>query len=243
MRMFIDTFQNMGGQFHILENRVPLLHQFEYFEYARKLRKRKQKKWTDNDFIQFKEKLESGEISKEEKKKILVMLAMSAEVRAFRLLELYLKHPDEELVNWASMALIESRIAIESELSGVNKVYISTGLGGKDGKLRFYVLIASSRGVTFEEYQRKVIETEFNYLLPQNDCDIDRLTISDNYIELVFLIPFTSDIRKILEKVVSECNFYGDFLSNTLTVTNVKEFSQDEVNQVITRQKKGLTPF
>ena len=229
----------MGGQFHILENRVPVAQQLEYFDFSRKLRKRKHK-IKESDYNQYKEKLENEEIPNEEKKKILTILALSAEVHAYRLLEHYMQQPDEELVNWASMALMESRIAIESELSGERQIYISSGLGGKMGKMRFYVLISSTNREPFEEYQRTVIEKEFSYLLPQNDCEIERLTIKDAYLELVFLIPITTDLRKILEIVVMECNVYGNFLSQTFTVTNVKEFSQDEVNQILAKQEKEL---
>jgi len=229
----------MGGRFHILENRVPVAEQMEYFDYSRKLRKRKFK-IKESDYNQYRERLEDVGLPKEEKKKILTMLALSAEVHAYRLLEQYMQQPDEELLNWASMALMESRIAIESDLSGERQIYISSGLGGKMGKMRFYVLISSSKGAPFEDYQREVIEKEFGYLLPKNDCDIERLTIKDAYLELVFLMPITTDLRKILEIVVLECNIYGNFLSQSFTVTNVKEFDQDEVNQILAKQEKGL---
>jgi len=229
----------MGGRFHILENRVPVAQQMEYFDYSRKLRKRKIK-IKESDYNQYRERLEDVGVPKEEKKKILTILALSAEVHAYRLLEQYMQQPDEELLNWASMALMESRIAIESDLSGERQIYISSGLGGKMGKMRFYVLISSSHGAPFEDYQRKVIEKEFGYLLPKNDCEIERLTIKDAYLELVFLMPITTDLRKILEIVVLECNIYGNFLSQTFTVTNVKEFSQDEVNQILAKQEKAL---
>ena len=228
----------MGGRFHILENRVPVEQQMEYFNYSRKLRQRKHK-IKESDYNLYREKLENVELPKEEKKKILTILALSAEVHAYRLLEHYMQQPDEELENWASMALMESRIAIESDLSGEKQIYISSGLGGKLGKMRFYVLISSASGAPFEDYQRKVIEKEFGYLMPQKDCEIERLTIKDSYLELVFLIPITADLRKILEILVSECNVYGNFLSQTFTVTNVKEFSQDEVNQILAKKERN----
>ena len=238
-KMFLKSFQNMGGQFQILENRVPFPQQLEYLNYSRKLRKRKYK-IKEADYRQYREKLENVELTKDEKKKILTILALSAEVHAYRLLEQYMQQPDKELENWASMALMESRIAIESELSGERQIYISSGLGGKMGKMRFYVFIPSLNGLLFEDYQRKVIEKEFDYLLPKKDCEMERLTIKDNYMELVFLIPITTDVRKILKMAIMECNVYGNFLSQTFTVTNVKEFSQDEINQILTRNSKAI---
>ncbi len=240
VKMFLEGFQNMGGQLRILENHVPAIQQFEYFDYARKLKKRKLKVMKDSDYSRLGERLESVETPLEEKKKLLSILALSKEVRAFRLLEQYMKNPDEALANWASMALLESRIAIESELSDEKQIFISSGLGGKNGRMRFCVLIPASHEGPFEDYQRNVIETEFGFFFPKNDCEIERLTIKENYVELVFLIPITKIVWKLLEIVISECNLYGNFLSRSFTVTNVKEFTQDDVNQILERHRKEL---
>ena len=235
---FYSTFPSVAdGRFHILEHRVPVEQQLEYFIYARRLRK-KSRKIKDVEYNRYREKLVNVELPKEEKKKILAILASSSEVRAYRLLEQYVQEPDEELANWASMALMESRIMIESELSGERQIYISSGLGGKEGKMRFYVLIPSTQKTPFKAYQREVIEKEFGYNLSKNDCEIERLTVKDHYVELVFLIPMPVDIRKILEIVIVECNVYGNFLSEIFTVTNVKELTQDEVNQVLKDYRK-----
>ena len=239
IKKFLASFQDVGGRFHVLENRVPVEIQIEYFDYSSKLRKRKTK-LKENDYDHYKEMLEDVDFSHEEKKKLLSTLALSAEVRAYRLLEYYMKQPDDELVNWASMALMECRVAIESELSDEKKIYISSGLGGKMGKVRFYALVSAQNRMPFEDYQREVIEKEFNYYFSKNDCDIERLTIKDNYLELVFLIPFTSNLRKIIVTAVSECNIYGNFLSQFYSVTNVKVFSQDEVDQTLAKLMKDI---
>lgn len=230
---FSESLQNMDGRLHILDHHVPIEQQIEYLLYSYFVRKRRRKKLNESDYNKFLEKLESVELLKEEKKKILSILASSSEIRAYRLLEQYAKNPDVELVHWASMALMESRIAIETELSGEKQIFISTGLGGKDGKLRFYVLLLSSQKSPFADYQGRIIEKEFEYILPKYDCEIERLSIESNYVELVILLPFTVNIKKVLETVILECNQYGNFLSTMLTVTNVKELNQDEVNQVL----------
>lgn len=235
-KRFYNAFRNMDGHFHILEHRVPVEQQMEYFKYSDRVRK-SVGEMSDADYERYTAELENAELPKDEKKRILATLATSKQVRAYRLLEQYAQHSDEELVNWAYMALMESRITLETELSGEKQIYISTGLGGKGKKLRFYILIISSDGKVFEEYQRGVIEKEFGYALPKKECEIERLTISDRYVELVFLVPVKFDIRKILEDVIRECNLYGNFLSEAFTVTNVKELSREEVEQIIDKYK------
>ena len=231
-KKFYESFQNMNGRFHILEHRVPVEQQIEYFKYSNLVRKSSIVE-DGIDFEQYIEDLENSELSKEYKKRALSILATSKQVKAYRLLERYVNNPDEELVNWAYMALMECRITLESELSGEKQIYISTGLGGKGENIRFYVLMMSSGGIPFEDYQRKIIEKEFEYAMSKKKCEIERLTIGGKYVELVILIPIRLDIKKILEDVITECNLYGNFLSELFTVTNVKELSQEEVDQLV----------
>jgi hypothetical protein len=239
-KKFHDTFHNMSGRFHILEHRIPVEQQMEYFKYSGKIRS-KNKIAGDIDYEQYMIDLSSSELSKEEKKRTLSILASSKQVQAYRLLERYVNNPDEELVNWAYMALMESRITLESELSGEKQIYISTGLGGKGESIRFYVLIMSSGGASFVDYQRKIIEKEFEYALPKRKCEIERLTIGDKYVELVMLIPILVDIKRMLEDVIGECNMYGNFLSEVFTITNVKELTREEVDQVVEKYGNNQT--
>ena len=241
-KRFRDSFSKMDGHFHILEQRVPVELQMEYFKYSEQVRKDRTKPdLNDMDFTAFRESLSNPESTTDYKKYILSMLATSREVKAYRMLEDYVQHPDEDVSNWAYMALMESRISLESELSDEKQIYISTGLGGKGEKLRFYVLMLSRDRKPFQEYQRKVIEREFAYFLPKADCEIERLTIGEQYVELVFLIPVRADIKLTLDKVINECNQYGDFLSDIFTITNVKELTQQEVTDIINKNGNSKT--
>lgn len=234
---FRDSFRKMDGHFHVLEQQVPVELQMEYFKYSEQLRK-KAIRLEESDYNSFRNDLYEKGLPVEQKRYALSALATSHQVKAFRILEEYARHPDPEISNWTYMALMESRISIESELLDKKQIYISTGLGGKGDKLRFYILLFAAEKKPFEDYQRHVIDREFAYALPQYDCEIERLTIQDIYVELVFLIPVQADIKSILENVIKECNEYGNFLSPVFTVTNVKELSRDEIASLI-RKKYG----
>jgi hypothetical protein len=231
-KKYYDSFRNMDGHFHILEHRVPVEEQIAYFKFSDQVRKTF-REMSDMDYEQYIPDRKDVEQSLDDKKKMLSILAISKQVRAYRMLERYVQNPDKELINWAYMALMESRINLETELSGEKQIYISTGLGGKGQKLRFYVLIVSADGKPFEHYQREVIEKEFGYLLSKEDCEIERLTVGDRYVELVYLMPIKTDIKRLLERLIGECNLYGNFLSEMYTITNVKELSQQEVNRIV----------
>lgn len=229
---FHESFIKLDGNFHVLEHSVPVEQQLEYFRFSNRVR-REFKEMNDTDYERYIVELQSSEPSKEEKKRILSILASSKQVRAYRIIENYARQPDYELTNWAYMALMESRIMMESEFSGERQIYISTGLGGKGGKLRFYALILSKNNASFLDYQRNLINQEVPYQFSKQDCEIERLTIEDKYIEIVFLVSVKADIKRIVQNTVKECNSCGEFLSESFMITNIKELSRDEINRMI----------
>lgn len=231
-KKFQNSFSRMNGHFHILEQRVPVELQMEYFKYSEKVRDNK-KALKNMDYTAFQESLEDPEVTTDHKKYVLSMLATSRDVRAYRMLEEYVQAPGQDVRNWAYMALMESRISLESELSDEKQIYISTGLGGRGEKLRFFVLMLSKGRKPFLDYQRQVIEREFAYLLSRADCEVERLSVYEQHVELVFLIPVRTDIKVTIDSVINECNQYGDFLAEVFTITNVKELSEEEIAEII----------
>jgi len=235
---FQQFLNESDGEFRILEHHVPLETQLEYYKNSNRLRsvmilRKSAISAVEADYLQFVSDLQNPETSKEEKKQILSILAVSKQIKAYRILEKYQQHPDKELTDWAYMALMESRMALESEFSDERLIYISTGLGGKGNKLRFYILLLSTTGNPFLDYQRQVIEREFAYAMSNEDGEIEQLTIHDNYVEILLLAPIQADIKKILTDIVHECNQFGDFISDIVTLTNVKKLSEKEIAKIL----------
>ena len=228
------------GEVRILEHQVPIETQMEYFLYSNSLRNLL-KEDTMMDFEQFTTVLLNSASSLTDKKKILSALATSKEVRAYRIIQEYVQEPDMELKDWAHMALMESRVMLESELTNERQIYISTGLGGKGNRLRYYVLLLSFSGNHFLDYQQQVIEKEFAYALQKNEGEIEELTVKQNYIELIILLPIQTNIKRFIENVNSECNQYGNFISNTVTVTNVKKLAENEIAQILKKHESIRT--
>lgn len=243
-KRFRNDFNKLDGHFHILEQRVPVDLQMEYFRYSENILKEKGKPFLrDQDFIAIHKGLSDPEATTDDKKYILSILAISADVKAYRVLEDYVQHPDDDVIEWAYMALMESRISLESELLQEKQIYISTGLGGKGEKLRFYVLMLAKNRMPFLDYQREVIEREFAYCLSKANCIIERLTIGEQFVEMVFLISVRADIKATIDVVINECNQYGDFLSNAFTLTNVKELTPQEVADIINKNENNKASY
>lgn len=233
LKNFQHSLDNLKGNFHILESSVPVERQMEYFHFSENVKKDKTVHPIPiEDQISA---LNTADTSMEEKKYFMVQLAGSAEVPAYRALESYAQNPDPDLKDWATMALMEARIALEAELSDEKQIFISTGLGGKDTRLRFFSLLKSKDLKPFSDYQRDLIEREFPFSLEKYGSDIESLEIKDNYITLVFLIRFNVNIKTALDEAVSECNQYGDFINPNFLITNVKIYNEEEIQQELAK--------
>lgn len=242
-KKFRDSFGQMRGHFHILEQQVPVETQMEYFRNSEKMRKDNplQEAVDEEECEQIYRILLLDETSVDDKRLLLSRLAVSRQVKAYRILQAYAADPAPQVKDWAYMALMECRISLESELSDEKQIYISTGLGGRGEKLRFFVLMLSSQGQPFEAYQKQVVEREAAYSLPKSGCEIERLTVHERHVEMVFLIPVRVDIKTTLDKLINECNQYGHFLSETFTLTNVKELSEEEIAEIIEKYGDSKT--
>lgn len=237
-RRFKDSFDNMEGHFHVLDHQVPVEAQLAYFRYSEKLRKEKPLDYpvSDETCEELYQTLLATDGGNSVKRRLLAMLAISRSVRAYRLLEAYAKEPDPAIANWAYMAVMEARLTLESELSDEKQIFISTGLGGRDDKLRYYVLLVCRQPQGFQDYQRQVIDRELAYYLERQDCEVDEARFSDHYVELLLLMPMRVDIQAIMNHVIDECNQYGDFLAKSYTVTNVKELTREEIDEFVAKE-------
>ena len=237
---FQKLLRDSDGEFRILEHQVPIETQMEYFLYSGRLRELLPDD-ADMAFDQFASVLFDSTAKIDQKKTILSALAVSKEVKAFRMLQEYVQKADKELIDWAHMALMESRVMLESELTDEKQIYISSGLGGKGNKMRFYILLLSAKGKQFVDYQKQVIEREFAFALQKDDCEIEELSIKTNYVELSILAPIQKNIKRYIKNIVSECNQYGDFIANTITITNVKKLAENEIAQIIKKHEDFRT--
>jgi hypothetical protein len=235
MRRDSDVFkglqQSLGGlkgQLHFLETSVPVEKQMEYFRYSENVR-------NDSRLTSIEEQinvLHSPESSPKELKYALTYLAVSGDIKAYRLLESYNKeHPGE----WTAMALTQAKITLESELSDEKQIFISTGLGGKGDRLRFSAFFKSNRLRTFSDYQRGLIEKEIPYSIAQEDGEVEEIVIAENYFTVLFLVHITVNVKVMFENAVNECNQYGNFINGDFIITNVKIFSEEDIRKELHR--------
>jgi hypothetical protein len=226
-REFQESLEGLRGHFHVLESSVPVERQMEYFNFSEDVKKKSGNMNIEDQII----RLNNPETDLDEKKFAMAFLAASGDVKAYRALEAYSDKTEEGLDDWMKMSLLQAKITLESEFSDEKQVFISTGLGGKDRKLRFFALFKSNHFISFSPYQIQLIEKEVSFYIKKYDGEIEELKIGDNYFTIVFLIDLCVNIKNMLEEALNECNQYGNFISRSFVITNVKKYSEEEIRK------------
>jgi hypothetical protein len=224
------AISSLPENFSILEEQIDVELQMEYFNYSRDMKT----SFSGELISHHQSDLFNPDVPIEGKKKLLVLLASQDKVKAFRTIEKYVSNPDPELHAWSILALQESRMVIQSSLMDEQQVYISTGLGGKDQKLRYFVVFIGSENVPeYTSVQQRLIQTELEFGLKNNHGDLEEINFQDNLAIAILLLPVKSDIQSVFNGILSECNQYGDFIRQDIIITNVKRMNLNEIRQFI----------
>jgi hypothetical protein len=222
----MQMFGKIPDNFSILEDQIDINVQLNYFEWSKKFKKNQSLK---KDFLFIKENLFDQNLNAEEVKDLLVQLANFEDVEAFRLLENYYNQVSPELKDWCALALQESKMNLESLLLDENQVIISTGLGGKGKKLRYFAVLASKNGIKFTSLQQKLIEKELDFTLKKRDGEIEKLEFDESFCTLLTIVPINVSIKELISETIEECNQIGNFIDPKFILTNVKVFSKEEI--------------
>jgi hypothetical protein len=226
----LNEYLDIGDNgINILEEQIDSETQLEYFEFSRNY---ENKRGVEDIFL-YKDEIFDNEISIDRKKKILVQLATVNDVEAYRTIEKYLRKPGNRLYEWAYMALQESRLLIESQLLEESKILITTGLGGKGLKLRYFIVFFTIDGRVMTKLQKKIIRSELNYTLKRKGAEIEDIIFKDGFACVLSMVPMQIPVQKLFNKILYECNQFGDFLFNDFIITNVKVLSLDEIKELL----------
>lgn len=224
------VLDDLPDNFSILEEQIDIDVQMKYFERAQKVRSKLQA----DEYFENREQLFLPEISIEQKKEILLSIAVIDDVKAFRTIEKFLNQAEGELKQWAVLAFQESRMLIQSSLLDEQLVFISTGLGGKGQKLRYYVVfINKNRELILNSVQQKLLKDEVIFELNKHEGEFESMDFSEGFSTVLAMLPLQSDLKQIFRNIIDECNQYGGFLDDDMIVTNVKIMSRNEIIEML----------
>jgi hypothetical protein len=226
-------FEDLNGNFNILEEQIDLEVQMKYFELSKKLKESDIKE----DYLAVHDELFLSETDIERKKEIMAGLAGSDNVKAYRILEKYAEQVVPSLKSWAVLALQENRMLLQTFLLDEQQFFISTGLGGKNKKLRYYVVfINRDHQAMLNKTQQKLVKDELIFRLKPEEGEFETIDFSEGFCSTQVLLPVKSDIKEVFSSVVDECNLYGDFLEEDMIITNVKVLSRNEILDIIKKE-------
>jgi len=228
------VLDDLPDNFSILEEQIDIDVQMKYFELAKKVRSLN----SATECYENREELFLNDVSMERKREILLSIAAIDDVKAFRTLEKFVGMADGEIKQWAVLALQESRMLIQSSLLDEQQVFISTGLGGKGQKLRYYVVFVNKKqNENLTATQRKLLKDELVYGLKQNDGEFESMDFSLGFSTVLVMLPLQSDLKKLFRNIIDECNQYGDFLDDDMIVTNVKVMTRNEILEMLKQNR------
>jgi len=228
-----ELLGSLPSRLNVLEEKIDIDLQFEYFEQS----KRERIDLIPEEVLEDSDKLFRDDISDEKKKCILARIASIPKVEAYRIIERFLNEAPDDLKNWTILALQENRMLLESMLLDESHVFISTGLGGKGNKLRYFVVIFGKETIDFDEFQKKIIRSEFESCLKKYNSELEELNFSGSIGNMMVMIPMKVIIKKIFTEAIKECNQFGDFLISNFIITNVKELSFEEIREYVKKKQ------
>ncbi len=229
-----ELFGAVPGQFSVLEEQIDIDLQMKYFEFSREMKIDLEPDRVMNES----ENLFKEEIGHDDKKELLAKLASVERVEAFRTIERFLHNPPEGLKEWGILAFQESKMLLESKLLDENQVFISTGLGGKGDKLRYFVVLIANMDEAFSDSQKMIIRNEFELILRKYDAEVEHFEFSGTLATIKAVVPMNVTIKSVFEEAIEECNEYGNFLIPNFIITNVKELSFDEIRDFLNKQRR-----
>ena len=228
---------NAGENLNILEEEVDLTVQKEYFKIVHELNSTPRKyEQLSSQYLEEINNLFDETIDDEIKKRMLVVLASIDDISVYRTIE-SLSKSNTPLKKWAIIAHQHSRMLIQSALMDDPGIFISTGLGGQNGMLRYFCIFLYRNLGTLLEFQHQIIYNEMTTALKPCKGVLEQLDFFEDYCTLLLLLPLNADLKSIFEKTIDECNLYGNFLHENMIITNIKKLSAEEIQSILRKKK------
>lgn len=231
-----ELLGDIPGNLSILEEQIDAEIQMEYYNYCSSL----EEDFDQEEVISQRDYIFRSDISTEDKKHLFVKLANTSSIEVYRTLEKYLHIADDYLKDWATLALKECRLLLESNLLDKSQVLISTGLGGKGLKLRYYTVLIATNGKNFTSFEHTIITDEVQFAIKKSNGELEEICFDRELCTILSIIPLQTPVQQLFNEIIAECNQYGGFLETEFIITNVRILPCDDVRELIlhTRLKK-----
>ena len=136
------------------------------------------------------------------------------------------------------LSLKECRMFVESVFLNEGGGFISTGLGGKGNKLRYYFIVSKRSGRPLTETEKETAQEAIEASSAEYEAELEEFTIESNYVMVRILVPMDVAVGRVIEEGIDRCNRKREVLSRDYYVTNVKKPAQEEILEYLKEIKK-----
>jgi hypothetical protein len=224
-----ELLGNIPGNVTILEQQIDADVQLEYYNYAKKL----ENTFNPEKVLKNRETIFHHDLTIDDKKQLIVQLASIDSIEAYRTLEKYMHSSHDQLKDWATLALQECRLLLESRLLDKSQVLISTGLGGKGLKLRYFTVLLTSNGKQYSTFERKIVMEEAIFFVKRSKGELEQIHFDKELCTILTIIPLQIPVQSLFDELIRECNQYGDFINTDYIITNVKIIPNNQIRKMI----------
>lgn len=221
------------GEFRMVEEGIDLKTQIEYIQKQEFSEDSEYFEIPENVIIQMGKSLLDPNMDIDLRKKVLIMLAHTGNVVAYRQIENYYNHPGNDIKTWTTLAMQECRMFLEMSMNDESVCIVSSGLGGSDNKLRLYFFVLPSSGSLFTEAQQKIIEDEFRILAKELDCVIEKTDRLNKVVGFTVLISYELAPDTLIRGGIEKCNELGNFVLEHYYAGNIGIPDDAEIDRLI----------
>lgn len=192
----LKFLESVPNEFRVIENQINPERIDEYYEILERL----------DDINELNKTEELSELKSEKQfKEKLVRLSEIGNVKAYREIEKITKSKKSEIRDFAFVALKFARLNLENQLSDEPIGFISSGLGGKGNRLRYFFAIKSEEEIG--EEQESIIVKELRRVCERNDSEFEEIENHKNYVLVKILVSMDYAIGNVIEELINKCLF------------------------------------
>ncbi len=216
----------------ILEQKVDSDIQNEYHNYAQSV----SRQFNHDDILKKRNVVFEDDQTEEDRKDMIFKLSCIDHIDAYRTLERCTDTMPGGLRDWAVLALQENRLLLESRLLEQNSILISTGMGGKGLRLRYFTAFTSNNEF-YSTFEKSLLINEVNYAFARIRGEAESIRFDREICSVVGLIPLPVPVQKFIDEIIAECNLYGNFINPDYIITNVRVISNHEIRNLASLRK------
>jgi hypothetical protein len=225
-----DFFDNLPEKFDIIENGISVKELDEYIKYGQNT---DLTALTEDMAYDQGELLFGGDITTDQEKLILYKLSGLGTIRAYRMIEKYIRTSENGQRPWNLLSLYKCKMLLENSLLDESQGIIMTGLGGVGDRLRCYFMILPDTAEPLSKINQEVAQKEFGYVCKRLNSILEKVQLSERFIGFTVLIPLDIAIGEVIESGIGNCNKIGQFLLEHYYVTNDKIPDESEIDEII----------